>query len=431
MSPKRKILRIIFHAVLLVSPPLCSAFSQPGPSQTIRHQKTGLSASSTQTQTTRRNKRRKQTSATKWIACSSTTEVTRAIGKYVLEGDTAAELGSQLRDSSVALCQAVGATGRALLVDVERKFPNEKKGQERTSAMRREGDEVEFFPDRAVFVETSSFQLWREALFLREYPKPQYDALVVDMSTVAGNDLDLTCISLVREFIALNRGEEDNICRAVIVKSGSLQNLARRLHHAQRIISGAQTLDKGRIGGHSSIIGAVGVKQYRETIPFVVKEGDVCIEVGSHLGTTTTEIDKAAKKGGAEECSGSSGGCLGVDVGPHIISKAREKYPNLPFEVGDGFRTGELARMKAKHFGDTACSTTNATYDVVYVDIGGLSGGEGLLEAVSLLSSISNSLEPRCIVIKSSCIRQLSSCLVPFSEVWQKDRSNALSTNHN
>ena len=357
--------------------------------------------------------------------------MTRAIGKYVLEGDTAAELGSQLRDSSVALCQAVGATGRALLVDVERKFPNEKKGQERTSAMRREGDEVEFFPDRAVFVETSSFQLWREALFLREYPKPQYDALVVDMSTVAGNDLDLTCISLVREFIALNRGEEDNICRAVIVKSGSLQNLARRLHHAQRIISGAQTLDKGRIGGHSSIIGAVGVKQYRETIPFVVKEGDVCIEVGSHLGTTTTEIDKAAKKGGAEECSGSSGGCLGVDVGPHIISKAREKYPNLPFEVGDGFRTGELARMKAKHFGDTACSTTNATYDVVYVDIGGLSGGEGLLEAVSLLSSISNSLEPRCIVIKSSCIRQLSSCLVPFSEVWQKDRSNALSTNHN
>ena len=305
---------------------------------------------------------------------------------------------------------------------MERKFPNEKKGQERTSAMRREGDEGGFFPDRAVFVETPSFQLWREALFLREYPKPQYDVLVVDMSNVAGNDLDLTCISLIREFIALNRGEEDNICRAVIVKSGSLQNLARRLHHAQRIITGAQTLDERQSGGHSSIIGAVGVKQYRETIPFVVKEGDVCIEVGSHLGTTTTEIDKVARGGG--ESRGSSGGCLGVDVGPHIITKARAKYPDLRFEVGDGFRTGELARMRTKHFGYTACSTTNATYDVVYVDIGGLSGSEGLLEAVSLIASISNSLEPRCIVIKSLCIRQLSSCLVPFSEVWQKDRSD-------
>ncbi|EJK61746.1 hypothetical protein THAOC_17711 [Thalassiosira oceanica] len=404
MGPKRSIARIFFHAVPLVSVPLCSAFSQPKPSHASQespgiadhsHQNIDLPASFHAAQLTRRKKRRKQTSVTKWIACSSTTEVARAIDKYINEGDTVAELGSQLRDSSMALCQAVGATGKALLVDVERKFPNEKKGQERTSAMRREGDEVDFFPDRAEFVETSSFQLWREALFLREYPKPQYDALVVDMSTVAGNDLDLTCISLVREFIALNRGEEDNICRAVIVKSGSLQNLARRLHHAQRIITGAQTLEEGKVGCHSSIIGAVGVKQYRETIPFVVKEGDVCIEVGSHLGTTTTEIDKAA-----------NGGSMGESR-------------------GDGFRTGELARMKTKHFGNRACATTNATYDVVYVDIGGLSGSEGLLEAVSLMASISNSLEPRCIVIKSLCIRQLSSCLIPFSEVWQKDRSNA------
>lgn len=44
------------------------------------------------------------------------------------------------------------------------------------------------------------------------------DVLVVDISTVAGNDLDLTCISLLEEFTALNHGsgDTDNKCRAVM-----------------------------------------------------------------------------------------------------------------------------------------------------------------------------------------------------------------------
>ena len=104
-------------------------------------------------------------------------------------------------------------------------------------------------------------------------------------------------------------------------------------------------------------------------------------------------------------------------MGSHIILSARTKYPHLQFEVGDGFKTGQLSRMKDLHFGDKS-----GNLDVVFVDIGGLSGSEGLLEAVALLASISNSLEPRCIVIKSLCIRRLSSCLIPFSEVWRKNR---------
>ncbi|KAL7536454.1 hypothetical protein ACHAXR_010708, partial [Thalassiosira sp. AJA248-18] len=377
-------------------------------------------SSATQDATQRvKKKRKKSSSSVKWIACSSTTEVTRAIEKYVQQGDVVGELGSQLRESSISLCENIGPTGKAVLVDIERKFPNEKKGEKRTSAMRREGDENEFYTDRAIFLETKGFEFWRDALFFRENPKPQYNALVVDVSTVAGNDLDLTCISLVKEFIALNQGsgESNNHCRAVIVKSGSLHNLARRLYHAQRIISGAQSLDERSTGGHSSIVGAVGVKQYRDTIPFLVRKGDVCIEVGCHMGTSTTLIDEAAQ--GNQQSDGAPGGCLGVDVGPHIIKSARVKYPHLKFEVGDGFKTGELARMKDKHF--TCCTGEHATYDVVFVDIGGLSGSEGLLEAISLLASISNSLEPRCIVIKSLCIRRLASCLVPFSEIWRKE----------
>lgn len=362
-----------------------------------------------------KQKKRKKKNNVKWIACSSTKEVTRAINKYVKEGDKVAELGSQLRESSIALCTSIGADGHATLVDIERKFPNEKKGQKRTSAMRRQGDETEFYKDRTTFIETKEFQCWREALFFRDSERSYYDALVVDVSTVAGNDLDLTCISLVKEFIALNSRSDDdeNPCRVVIIKSGSLHSLARRLHHAQRIISGTQSVNE-RDNEKASIVGTVGVEEYRRTIPHVVKKGDVCVEIGCHFGTSTILIDNAAKDVNSE------GGCLGVDVGVGVIRSAKVKFPNVPFKVGDGFKTGEVARMKVKYF---KSPPTSRIYDVVYVDIGGLSGSEGLLEAISLLSSISNCFEPRCIVIKSLCVRRLASSLIPFSEVWKKDNT--------
>jgi len=94
------------------------------------------------------------------------------------------------------------------------------------------------------------------------------------MSTVAGNDLDLTCISLIKDLIALNSDcNNEQHCKIAIVKSASLQNLARRICHAQRIISCVKSLSNNERyynSGHSSIIGAVGVKQYRDTIPYVV-----------------------------------------------------------------------------------------------------------------------------------------------------------------
>jgi hypothetical protein len=138
--------------------------------------------------------------------------------------------------------------------------------------------------------------------------------------------------------------------------------------------------------------------------------------LGCHFGTSTTLLDKVAKG----EDPNSLGRCQGVDVGPNIIKSAKEKFPHVSFEVGDGFKTGQLVRLKQKHFKNQSSSSI---YDVMYVDIGGLSGSEGLLEVIALLSSIVNSLEPRCIVIKSLCVRRLASSLVPFSEVWMKERS--------
>jgi hypothetical protein len=367
-------------------------------------------------------KKRHKSPTTKWIACSSTKEMNRAISIYIQEGDVVAELGSQLRASSTSINEAVGPSGFSVLVDIERKSPNVKKDQDRTSAMRRNGDEVDFYADRSTFIETKGFEFWRHALFFRNdarRSKEGYNALVVDMSTVAGNDLELTCISLVKEFVSLNAGsgERDNPCRVVIVKSKSLHSLARRLHHAQKVISGSQSIIEER---GTSIIAAVGVEQYRQTIPFVVRKGDVCCEVGCHLGTSTVLIDEAAsnsRKADVDKPTTSTGGCIGLDIGTSIIRSAKQKYPMVAFEIGDGFKTGEISRLTSKHLHRVDSSRI---LDVVYVDIGGLSGPEGLLEAVSLLSSIANALEPRCIVIKSLCVRRLASSIVPFSDVWRE-----------
>jgi hypothetical protein len=56
-------------------------------------------------------------------------------------------------------------------------------------------------------------------------------------------------------------------------------------------------------------------------------------------------------------------------------------------------------------------------FDVIYVDVGGLSGSDGLLESLSLLSSLMNALEPQSIVIKSLCMRRLASTIVPYWRV--------------
>ena len=94
------------------------------------------------------------------------------------------------------------------------------------------------------------------------------------------------------------------------------------------------------------------------------------------------------------------------------------------FLVGDAWRTAELQRVASTTFGrrgeEEEASSPSSSYDAVYVDVGGLSGSDGVLEALSLLEALGKALEPRVIVIKSLCMRRLASSLRPFSESWIK-----------
>ena len=57
-------------------------------------------------------------------------------------------------------------------------------------------------------------------------------------------------------------------------------------------------------------------------------------------------------------------------------------------------------------------------HDVVYADIGGLSGAHGNLESLAPIDALANALEPRCVIIKRLCMKRLASQLRLFSEIW-------------
>lgn len=312
-----------------------------------------------------------------WITCATTKELAHAVRTFVQPNHTVAELGAQLRDVSWAIQNQAASS---VHVDVKRKFPKQQQNAEtRTSSMRRPGDETQF-----CFTEIESLEDWRTS-----FSRAHYDVFVLDVNAIVGNDLHFTSLSILREFV---NAHNTNI---VLVKSESLNQLATRLIHADRWISGKESgpILKTTPIKSPKLIASVGVEQYRATICRTVQPGDTVLELGCHFGTTTNLLHLAA---------GQTGQAIGVDVGSRIVKSAKEKYPGIQFVVGDAWQTGKLLRLSKKGF------------DVVYVDVGGLSGADGLLEALFLLTSVLFALEPRCIVIKSLCMRRLSSSLRPY-----------------
>jgi len=362
----------------------------------------------------------------RWICCSSSKELVHAIQNTIRPDDHVAELGAQLRDVSTAICEILldgGTTGTATLVDVARKFPKKQQStteQTRTRAMRRPGDQDDFYTTVARFVEIESLDGWRRAFLDHQGSggSSSYSVLVLDVSAIVGNDLEWTSLAIIREFVALF-----DSCTTVLVKSERLNQWATRILHGQRWIdrtvdgptSRISSSEDDAIGGTAvacspKTIATVGVEQYRQTIERTVQPGDAVLEVGCHLGTTTKLLHEAAA------ASEKGGYAIGVDCGPKIVRGAMERYRDIYFSVGDAWKTADLLRIQRRFHQEYHFSRLNDRigFDVVYVDVGGLSGSDGLLEALSLVSALMNALEPRCIVIKSLCVRRLSSTLLPY-----------------
>lgn len=342
------------------------------------------------------------------IACKSTAEVTAAIDIYVKSDDNVIELGAQLSDISTCLCRAVGPEGKAVLVDVKRKdaTSGRSKGRDTTPFL---GPTSEYassssssrddFVDRVQYHELDQFDQWREIT-----RGNNYEVMILDVGSMIGGDLYLSALSLATEFIH----NQEHLPRAIVIKSKVLNNLSRRIVHSQRLLDGTVKLpEKDELGGFGSpiIVPCVGVADYRKTIPLLLEQGDEVIEIGSHYGSTTTMLYDAVK---SEE----DGFCVGVDIGESIIEQAKRRHPHVLFDVVDAWDVLKLLKLKPP--------SSSLGYDAVYADIGGLSGAHGLLESLALVDSIGRGLEPRCIVIKSSCMKKLATQLIPFSSIKRR-----------
>ena len=330
-----------------------------------------------------------------FVTTASTSEHERALSSLLRPEDRVLELGSQLDTSTRTI---VEKASHGVFVDVKR--------TETLSGRSRQGsrDADMFSGDsetigNAEYIEIDSFSLWKSVLDGRHF-----DVLVLD-SAMLGNTLSLTTIQTVFEFVN-DQCRRGNRPRIVIVKSKTINSLARRLVHSQRLQDGSiqRDLKSPARDGKPYIIASVGVEEYRRSIPHAIKPTDECIEIGCFSGRTTHLVDEAARY------------CIGVDIGPKIIRRAKNERPHLHFEVGDGWNCNELLRVKLNKLGPTAdIDEILSGYDVVYADIGGLSGPDGTLESLSLLDALSYSLRPRCIVIKSLCMRRLASSLRPYA----------------
>lgn len=359
-------------------------------------------------------------SSTPIVCCASSAEVLNAITVFAKPGMRVLEFGSEFGEVSAHLCQVIAASsgapsngdaadrstcGEAWLVDKRRSEPKSGRMPSRDVDAFVSGKNVHF-------IEIDELSEWSRKVPLHH--KQGYDILIISVTHILGHDLYMTILALADEILQAIPNEP----KAVIVKSRALSSLSKRLIHAHRLFDGTTVLPPygNNSDTHSTAttatmsrssqpywIAGVKVDDYRRTIPFVVQPGDAILEVGSHFGRTTKLLDDAGRY------------CIGVDIGPKIIANAKRQYPDVAFSIGDAWKVLSLLKLRKSIKGEDELG-----YDVVYADIGGLSGSDGHLESLSLLDSLGYALEPRCIVIKSLCMRQLAGRLKAMPDIWAK-----------
>ena len=319
------------------------------------------------------------------IAAPSARELERVVPQLISDGDSVLCAGLAL-GSQIEMLNRL--SNRVVAVDVPRKESRSRqelfRSDDDVRPLTRAGDVVSALrPDEC------------------------FDCVVVDAAALLGFDLPLDTLALCE---ALRRRQETP--PTILVRSSALATLAGRLaagDNLKRIARILQmhderpVLDASRIyEAQPVLVGARGVREYRNCIETVVRQDDRILELGCHFGTTTAILAEAVGPGGY---------AMGVDVGTSIIASAKEQHPTIDFMVGDAWGVGGLARL--------------GPWDAVFVDVGGLSGADGTLDALALARSLGAALEPRAVVLKSKCLRRLAKSLTPsprLGNAWDHER---------
>ncbi len=139
----------------------------------------------------------------------------------------------------------------------------------------------------------------------------------------------------------------------------------------------------------TQFIATRGVKEYRETIPMWVNSDDVVLEIGCEWGTTTTLIAPHCKR------------VIGTDISCKCIERARKMYPELHFEILDGFDV-------------KAALDLGEPFSKIYIDISGLSGYNSLLDTIAVLMAYATVLRPEAIIVKSGALKRFAAHCVAW-----------------
>ncbi len=133
----------------------------------------------------------------------------------------------------------------------------------------------------------------------------------------------------------------------------------------------------------TNFVAVRNVREYRATVPHCVRPDDTVLEIGCEWGTTTEVLARRA------------GTVVGTDISAECIERARERHPDIRFEVLDGFDVRAALELGEQ-------------FTVVYIDMSGISGYRSLMDCIALLNMYATVLRPRTIVVKSGALKNFA-----------------------
>lgn len=145
----------------------------------------------------------------------------------------------------------------------------------------------------------------------------------------------------------------------------------------------------------TKFIATRGVEEYRQTIPVILKPEDRVLEIGCEWGTASTLIYQKTKN------------LIATDISLDCIKVARAKYPKIQFETLDAFNIKAAMRLGER-------------FDVIFIDMSGLSSYRALLDVIALLNMYSSIFEPRVIIVKSGSLKQFARNCVAWNIINPK-----------
>mmetsp|Transcript_22495 Transcript_22495/g.54407 ORF Transcript_22495/g.54407 Transcript_22495/m.54407 type:complete len:379 (-) Transcript_22495:304-1440(-) len=308
-----------------------------------------------------RSRFRTQQSQTKVICAQSTSEFEMCISKCVNEGDTVLIIN--------------GGTDKG-----SKSYDGGEEKARQTSKR-----------EPTVFRGTSVWENVHELIQLATTCAPAVRVICLEPSNLHGNDLILDSIALIKLLRSIFSTTTTHT--TILVKSKLLARHARSYHNVHDFINSGGMTNASLVkngNGAVQVVSAVGVESYRDTIPLVVRQDDHVLEIGCHHGKTTSLIAKATQRRGT---------VVGVDIGKVCIERAKKNYSELGirFEVADAWDSAALLDL-------------DPAFTAIYLDVGGISGADGLFEALGLVRQLTCAYKSslRCIVVKSRCLRDHS-----------------------